>query len=139
MNVNIFRTWRSSWSQVPHLAGLPRGRRDELRGQHRRQEPVRDRGLRHQGETQQAAGSMQWRHGQYSNYCHRSSCQYKCLHQVLATVKKGKPELRKKVMPAVVIRQRKTFRRKDGQFIYFEVSTAQQSKGISGVPEKVTL
>merc|ERR1711915_67564 len=39
---------------------------------------------------------------------------------VLATVKKGKPELRKKVMPAVVIRQRKTFRRKDGTFIYFE-------------------
>merc|ERR1711981_878228 len=39
---------------------------------------------------------------------------------VLASVKKGKPELRKKVMPAVVIRQRKTFRRKDGQFIYFE-------------------
>merc|ERR1711988_1415698 len=39
---------------------------------------------------------------------------------VLATVKKGKPELRKKVMPAVVIRQRKTFRRKNGTFIYFE-------------------
>ena len=39
---------------------------------------------------------------------------------VLATVKKGKPELRKKVMPAVVIRQRKTFRRKDGSFLYFE-------------------
>merc|ERR1712179_829794 len=38
----------------------------------------------------------------------------------LATVKKGKPELRKKVMPAAVIRQRKTFRRKDGVFIYFE-------------------
>ena len=49
------------------------------------------------------------------------------LNQVLATVKKGKPELRKKVMPAVVIRQRKTFRRKDGQFIYFEVSRAQQA------------
>ncbi|OTF74526.1 CTD small phosphatase-like protein 2-like protein [Euroglyphus maynei] len=32
----------------------------------------------------------------------------------------GKPELRKKVMPAVVIRQRKPFRRKDGVFIYFE-------------------
>merc|ERR1712066_105316 len=31
---------------------------------------------------------------------------------VLASVKKGKP--------AVIIRQRKTFRRKDGQFIYFE-------------------
>jgi large subunit ribosomal protein L23e len=38
----------------------------------------------------------------------------------LATVKKGKPDLRKKVMPAVVIRQRKPFRRKDGTFIYFE-------------------
>merc|ERR1711982_182633 len=43
-----------------------------------------------------------------------------CGDMVLATVKKGKPELRKKVMPAVVIRQRKTFRRKDGQFLYFE-------------------
>merc|ERR1711936_398512 len=39
---------------------------------------------------------------------------------VLCSVEKGKPELRKKVMPAVIIRQRKTFRRKDGQFIYFE-------------------
>lgn len=39
---------------------------------------------------------------------------------VLATVKKGKPELRKKVMPAVVIRQKKAWRRKDGVFLYFE-------------------
>jgi len=39
---------------------------------------------------------------------------------IVATVKKGKPELRKKVMPAVVIRQRKPFRRKDGVFLYFE-------------------
>eukprot|EP00658_Telonema_sp_P-2_P070217 TRINITY_DN597_c0_g1_i2.p1 TRINITY_DN597_c0_g1~~TRINITY_DN597_c0_g1_i2.p1 ORF type:complete len:159 (+),score=48.16 TRINITY_DN597_c0_g1_i2:77-553(+) len=39
---------------------------------------------------------------------------------VMATVKKGAPNLRKKVMPAVVIRQRKAFRRKDGQYIYFE-------------------
>ena len=39
---------------------------------------------------------------------------------VLASVKKGKPELRKKVHPAVVIRQRKAWRRKDGTFIYFE-------------------
>merc|ERR1711872_789159 len=38
----------------------------------------------------------------------------------VATVKKGKPELRKKVMQAVVVRQRKPFRRKDGVFIYFE-------------------
>ena len=39
---------------------------------------------------------------------------------VLATVKRGKPELRKKVMPAVVVRQRKTWRRKDGVFLTFE-------------------
>jgi len=39
---------------------------------------------------------------------------------VLATVKKGKPELRKKVTTAVIIRQRKPWRRKDGVFIYFE-------------------
>jgi len=39
---------------------------------------------------------------------------------VMATVKKGKPELRKKVHPAVIIRQRKPWRRKDGVFIYFE-------------------
>lgn len=39
---------------------------------------------------------------------------------VLATVKKGKPELRKKVMPAIVIRQRKSWRRKDGTVIMFE-------------------
>jgi large subunit ribosomal protein L23e len=38
----------------------------------------------------------------------------------MATVKKGKPELRKKVMPAVVVRQRKPWRRKDGVFIFFE-------------------
>ena len=39
---------------------------------------------------------------------------------VLATVKKGKPELRKRVMPAVVVRQRKSWRRKDGVFLSFE-------------------
>lgn len=43
-----------------------------------------------------------------------------CGDMFVATVKKGKPELRKKVMPAVVIRQRKPFRRRDGIFIYFE-------------------
>ena len=39
---------------------------------------------------------------------------------VLATVKKGKPELRKKVHPAVIVRQRKAFRRREGYFLYFE-------------------
>jgi len=39
---------------------------------------------------------------------------------VLCSVKKGKPELRKKVMPAVVVRQRKPWRRKEGVVLYFE-------------------
>eukprot|EP00121_Abeoforma_whisleri_P016629 Awhi_evm1s15250 len=39
---------------------------------------------------------------------------------VLATVKKGKPELRKKVHSAVIVRQRKSYRRRDGSFIFFE-------------------
>jgi large subunit ribosomal protein L23e len=39
---------------------------------------------------------------------------------VMCSVKKGKPELRKKVMPVVVVRQRKHWRRKEGVFIYFE-------------------
>ncbi|CAG0900758.1 unnamed protein product [Cyprideis torosa] len=43
-----------------------------------------------------------------------------CGDMFVATVKKGKPELRKKVIQAVVIRQRKPYRRKDGNFIYFE-------------------
>jgi len=38
----------------------------------------------------------------------------------LASVKKGKPELRKKVIPAVIIRQRKSIRRREGYFLYFE-------------------
>merc|ERR1712060_866467 len=41
-------------------------------------------------------------------------------HMILASVKKGKPELRKKVLLAVVIRQKKAWRRREGVFIYFE-------------------
>ncbi|KRX00751.1 Ribosomal protein L14 domain [Pseudocohnilembus persalinus] len=40
--------------------------------------------------------------------------------QVLASIKKGTPKLRKKVMQAVVVRQRKAWRRRDGLYIYFE-------------------
>ena len=42
----------------------------------------------------------------------------------LASVKKGKPELRKKVMPAVIVRQRKSIRRREGYFLYFEDNAA---------------
>ena len=55
---------------------------------------------------------------------------------VMATVKKGKPELRKKVMPAVVVRQSKPWRRMDGVYLYFEdnagvVSGTDASGGIT--------
>lgn len=40
--------------------------------------------------------------------------------QFLASVKKGKPDLRKKVLPAVMVRQRKSFRRREGYYLYFE-------------------
>ena len=43
-----------------------------------------------------------------------------CGDMVMASVKKGKPDLRKKVTPAVIVRQRKPWRRKEGTFIYFE-------------------
>lgn len=39
---------------------------------------------------------------------------------IMASVKKGKPELRKKITPAVVVRQRRAWRRENGTFIYFE-------------------
>merc|ERR1712238_598861 len=42
----------------------------------------------------------------------------------LASVKKGKPELRKKVLQAVIIRQRKAYRRREGYFLYFEDNAA---------------
>merc|ERR1711934_403066 len=43
---------------------------------------------------------------------------------VLCTVKKGKPELKKKVTTGVVVRQRKPWRRKNGVFLYFEDNAA---------------
>lgn len=47
---------------------------------------------------------------------------------VMATVKKGKPELRKKVMPAVIVRQSKPWKRTDGVFLYFEDNAGVVSK-----------
>jgi len=43
---------------------------------------------------------------------------------VICTVKKGKPEIRKKVVRAVITRQRKEFRRADGTRIKFEDNAA---------------
>ncbi|HDH06916.1 MAG TPA: 50S ribosomal protein L14 [Thermoproteales archaeon] len=39
---------------------------------------------------------------------------------VIVSIREGKPELRKQVMKAVVVRQRKPYRRRDGTWIQFE-------------------
>jgi len=43
---------------------------------------------------------------------------------VIVSVKKGKPDVRKKVMKAVIVRQKKEFRRKNGIRIKFEDNAA---------------
>ncbi|HID17152.1 TPA: 50S ribosomal protein L14 [Candidatus Bathyarchaeota archaeon] len=43
---------------------------------------------------------------------------------VRVTVVKGTPELRRQVFPAVIIRQRKPYRRKDGIWVQFEDNAA---------------
>eukprot|EP00341_Mesodinium_pulex_P015260 CAMPEP_0116908016 /NCGR_PEP_ID=MMETSP0467-20121206/13444_1 /TAXON_ID=283647 /ORGANISM="Mesodinium pulex, Strain SPMC105" /LENGTH=127 /DNA_ID=CAMNT_0004583133 /DNA_START=53 /DNA_END=436 /DNA_ORIENTATION=- len=44
--------------------------------------------------------------------------------KVMASVRKGKPDLRKKVVQAVIVRQRKTIRRREGYWVYFEDNAA---------------
>ena len=39
---------------------------------------------------------------------------------VIVSVKKGSPELRKQLFPAVIVRQRRPFRRPDGTMVSFE-------------------
>lgn len=56
---------------------------------------------------------------------------------VMATVKKGKPELRKKVMPAVVVRQSKPWRRADGVYLYFEDNAGVVSLFEFHVPTRI--
>ncbi|MGC9115032.1 MAG: 50S ribosomal protein L14 [Fervidicoccaceae archaeon] len=40
--------------------------------------------------------------------------------KVIVSVKKGIPEMRKQVLPAVIIRQKRPFRRSDGTWVSFE-------------------
>ena len=54
---------------------------------------------------------------------------------VLASVKKGKLEIRKTVVPAVIVRQRKSFRRPDGTRIKFEDNAAVVLKDMKGNPK----
>jgi len=44
--------------------------------------------------------------------------------KVLVSVRKGDPNLRKQVLPAIIVRQRKPYRRADGMWIQFEDNAA---------------
>ena len=44
--------------------------------------------------------------------------------KVLISVKKGNPNLRKQVLPAILVRQRKPFRRANGVWVQFEDNAA---------------
>ena len=54
---------------------------------------------------------------------------------VLASVKKGKLEIRKTVVPAIIVRQKKEYRRPDGTRIKFEDNAAVVLKDMKGNPK----
>lgn len=54
---------------------------------------------------------------------------------VLGSVKKGKLEMRKTVVPAVIVRQRKEYRRPDGTRVKFEDNAAVVLKDDKGNPK----
>ncbi len=54
---------------------------------------------------------------------------------IMASVKKGKPEIRKKVVLAVIVRQKKEFRRPDGTRVKFEDNAAVVVKDPKGNPQ----
>lgn len=54
---------------------------------------------------------------------------------VLASVKKGKPDMRKQVVFAVIVRQKKAYRRPDGMRIKFEDNAAVVLKDDKGNPK----
>jgi len=54
---------------------------------------------------------------------------------VFIAVKKGKPGIRKQVMPAVIVRQRRPYRRRDGTRIQFEDNSIVVLKDEQGNPK----
>jgi len=54
---------------------------------------------------------------------------------VIATVKKGRPEMRKQVVFAIIVRQRKEYRRQDGTRVKFEDNAAVILKDEQGNPK----
>lgn len=57
----------------------------------------------------------------------------------MAAVKKGRPDMRKQVVYAIIVRQRKEYRRPDGTRIKFEDNSAIVSKDEKGNPKGTIL
>ncbi|MBW3023295.1 50S ribosomal protein L14 [Candidatus Woesearchaeota archaeon] len=55
--------------------------------------------------------------------------------KIMASVKKGKPEMRKQVVFAVIVRQKKEFKRADGTRVKFEDNAAVVLKDEKGNPK----
>ncbi len=58
---------------------------------------------------------------------------------VMASVRKGRPDIRKQVVFAVIVRQRKEFRRPDGTRVKFEDNAAVVLKDDAGNPKGTTI
>ena len=56
-------------------------------------------------------------------------------HLVLASVKKGRPDMRKQVVYAVIVRQKKSYRRANGMRVKFENNAAVVLKDEKGNPK----
>ena len=54
---------------------------------------------------------------------------------VLGAVKKGRPDMKKQVVFAVIVRQKKEFRRADGMRVKFEDNAAVVLKDVKGNPK----
>lgn len=54
---------------------------------------------------------------------------------IMASVIKGTPEMRKQVVPAVIVRQKKEYRRPDGTRVCFEDNAAVVLKDEKGTPK----
>lgn len=58
---------------------------------------------------------------------------------ILASVRKGKPEMRKQVVYAIIVRQKKEYRRPDGMRVKFEDNAAVVLKDEKGNPKGTLL
>ncbi|MBR9692385.1 50S ribosomal protein L14 [Candidatus Woesearchaeota archaeon] len=54
---------------------------------------------------------------------------------VMASVKKGRPDMRKQVVFAIIVRQKKSYRRPDGTHVKFEDNAAVVCKDNKGNPK----